>query len=189
MRVLFYDKDLSYFASSRFFDFAEGIRMNLLALNNKNPEVVELAMQYFDILYKNPSRMVKDLFAKTDYERVSYSIKIAHIADPAKSIDIQITIDRDIQLTRLADRATFNVYDIRQSVYELKIPVEFAALTPQNIAEYPGLARIKELVQWMEHHHDQKFAMNKGKMSKIEKDTVDRRDKRSSRLANEEDWD
>lgn len=189
LRLMSFDKDLKLFSSSEFLDFMPYLEKQLLKLNPKVPDIVGLALGYFDILYQNPHRLVKDLYAKTEYERVSYSIKIAHVSDPKKSIDVQITIDRDVFLTRMADRATFNVYDILDSVYEIKIPVEFAGLTPQNIAEYPGLARIKELVQWMENKHNKKFPMNKGKMSKIEKDTVDKRDKRSSRLANEEDYD
>jgi hypothetical protein len=85
-------------------------------------------------------------------------------------------------LTRLIDGKKFNVYSPGETVVEVKIPVAYSRLSSDDIAKYPGLATIKNFLQGLTESHSQKYPINKGKMSKIEKGDIDREDTNQRRL-------
>lgn len=179
-RLICWDRDIRNFVTDRFFDHKEQLRKRLLDLNPGQVEEVQNILDFFTTLYSNPRRRVENLFAKTEYERTSYSIKLPHALDPEQKIDIQITLDENIRLTRLADSEVFRPYSPDETVIEVKIPVAFANMTEADIQQYPGLAQIKSFVAWLTSQHNPKYPINKGKMSKIEKKGVNKDDYESS---------
>lgn len=168
-RLLCLDRDIRFFVTDSFFTHKDQLRQRLLQLNPGKEEEVENALAFFTEMYSNPNRRVENLFAKTEYERESWSIKIPHASDSSKTIDVQITLDQNVRLTRLADKEKFNVYDPSETVIEVKVPVAYSTLDDTAIAQYPGLAEVKAFVAWLQDFHNLKYPMNKGKMSKIEK--------------------
>ena len=172
-RLLCYDKDIRNFTTDSFFLHKEQIRKRLEFLNPGKAEEVDNALEFMTELYANPARRVQNLYAKTEYERVSYSIKMKNSKNPEEAIDVQITLDENVRLTRLADNRSFNVYAPSETVIEVKIPVAYSKLSPEDIELFPGLAEIKSLNGWLQENHKMKYPMNKGKMSKIEKKNVD----------------
>ncbi len=142
-----------------------------LLLNPKDRAEVDLAFEYLDAMYTSPHRNHEGLTAHTEYERESFAIKI----DPSpeallmgkKAIEIQITADTQVRLTRVKDMASFQSYSDDQIIYELKVPKDQSALTASDIADYPGLAKIKEFQEWMLENRDKSLPDGKGKVSKI----------------------
>lgn len=175
-RLLVLDRDIRYFTTDVFHAHKENLRNRLLQLNPGKAEEVENALSFFTELYSNPRRRVENLFAKTEYERESFSIKLENSKNPGEKIDVQITLDQNIRLTRLADKKKINAYSSNETVIEVKIPVAYAKLSAEDIAKFPELARIKEFVEWLNAKHNPKHAVNRGKMNKIEKDGIDKDD-------------
>lgn len=168
LRVKVWNNDIPAITGDQFFMFKDKIRQRMLSLNKKRPEDVELGIDFLTELYSNPARSKHDLFAHTEYERDSYSMKIAHISgEPSKSIEVQITSDINVWLKRVIDGEDFSVYGDDQVIFELKVPNDQAALSEKDILEYPGLAKIKEFKEWLEKHHDNEKEFNRGKVSKI----------------------
>lgn len=180
-RLLCLDRDIKHFVTDSFFQHKEQLRERLLQLNPGKEEEVENALAFMTELYSNPRRRVENLYAKTEYERVSWSIKLPHATRSKETIDVQITLDENVRLTRLADKAKFNVYGSDETVIEVKVPVAYSALSDKDIEQYPGLAEVKTLIQWLDQSHNLKYPKNKGKMSKIEKKGIDRDDPENSR--------
>ncbi len=195
LRVKIWNKDIPKLIDDSFFNFESPIRQRMIDIAvaeekkasakmaskgeprseeaeakkiNERLGEIERALKFLSELYSNPARRVSNLFAHTEYERDSYSIKVPHRTDPKKFIEVQITADQKVAATRLIDEESFNAYGPDQIVYELKIPLQFAELTDADIAEYPGLARVKEFKAWLATHHDPKFPENKGKVSKVD---------------------
>ena len=171
-RLKTYDTDLRWITSDNFFDHKEGLTKRLYLLNPDKKDDVDRFMNFLTEMNRTPSMRVENLFAKTEYERVSYSLKMKPPADKngkAKSFDVQITLDENIRLTRMRDQEKYNVYGNDETVIEVKIPVAYSNLSQQNIADIPELQNVKDFIVWLENHHENKYPMNKGKMSKIEK--------------------
>lgn len=179
-RLLVLDRDIRFFTTDSFVVHKENLKNRLLELNPGKEEEVLNAIQFFSELYSNPRRRVENLFAKTEYDRESISTKLQNGQNPKEKIDVQFTMDQNIHLTRLADKERFDVYSPHETVIEVKIPVAYAEMTDADIALIPELARIKEFVEWLTEHHNRSFPINKGKMSKISKDGVDKSDKENS---------
>lgn len=169
LRLLCLDRDIKHLVSENFFSFKSQIRSRLIALNPKKIEDVDKAMGFFEELYSNPRYRAERLFAQTEYQRESLSIKIPSAKNPDEKIDVQITQDSNVHLTSLQDKMKYSPYDRSQTVLEIKVPVAYAELSDANIAEYPALAQIREFVEKQNANHDQRFPLNRGKMSKIEK--------------------
>lgn len=165
-RLIILDKDIQKLITEKYFDYKDGIVARLKELNPKKLEDVQRFIDYFDALYTTPAMRVENMFAQTQYERTSYSIKLK---SGDKTIDVQITLDQNVRLTRLKDNSPFNAYGPDETVVEVKIPVQYAKLTPENIAEIPELAEVKKLIEMLSQNHVMKYPMNRGKMSKIDK--------------------
>lgn len=171
-RLKTFDSDLRWITSDSFFDHKEGLTKRLYSLNPDKKEDVDRFIHFLTQMNRTPAMRVESLFAKTEYERVSYSLKMKPPADAnglAKSFDVQITLDENIRLTRMRDKEKYNVYGTEETVIEVKIPVAYSKLTAQNISDIPELQNVKNFLVWLESHHEKKYPMNKGKMSKIEK--------------------
>jgi hypothetical protein len=167
LRVKAWIQDLPKMTDESFFLYRDQLQKRMLALNPKNPLEVEQTLQFLSELYSSPTRKKENLFAHTEYERESYSIKVPHATNPKEFVEVQITVDKKINATRLIDEESFNVYGADQAVYELKIPLQYAKLSPEDIQNFPGLARIKEFKKSLEEAHDPKFRANKGKINKV----------------------
>ena len=171
-----------------YFDYREGIEKRLIQTNPKNPNVATKFINFFTALYTTPALRVQNLLARTAYKRVSKSVKVSPINDPKTKIDIQLTLDTDIRLTRWKDRKVFTPYGKDETVIEVKIPVAYSKIAQRLltdptiwlekdspevaalIAAVPDLARMKDLVEWLIVNHEKKYPINKGKMSKIDKE-------------------
>lgn len=168
-RLLCFDRDIKKIITEDFFDAKEGIRSRLLYLNPNKSADVDLFIEFFTNLYLSPSRRKENMYAITDYGRTSYSIKMQPGPNPGESIDIQMTLDTAVRLTRAKDGARFEPYSKDETVVEVKIPLQYSGLSPKDIQEIPDLVHIRDFIQWLEQRHIKKYPMNKGKMSKMEK--------------------
>ena len=172
-RLLIYDRDIQFISNSNFLLHRNEIQARLLQLNpNKSVDVIKF-IEYFDALYTTPHMMVENMFAKTEYERTSYSLKLNNPADPSKKVDIQITLDESIHLTKLKNGKNFDVYKSDETVVEVKVPLKFSNLGEADIALIPELAEVKKFIETLDSRHVPDYAKNSGKMSKIEKDAED----------------
>ena len=154
----------------------EGIAKRLHELNPTKKGDVEKFLAYFDALYSTPTMKVERMFAKTEYERTSYSIKLDNPAKPGESIDIQITLDQSVHLTKLKNGQIVDAYKPDETVVEVKIPLAYAGLTRRNIEAIPELAEVKKLIEFLTGRHLPEYEMNSGKMGKIPIDEIDRQD-------------
>lgn len=165
-------------SSKRFFERSSEIAKSLNELNPNQQDLVEDFMQFFTQLHSS-KQAPKGFFARTEYERVSHSIKLDRFDLPlnadgsAQKIDVQITLDQDIRLTRLTDGFKVSAYDPAETVVEVKIPLQFAGLTREDIDRVPGLSRVKEFIESLSRAHIKTYPENRGKMSKIDKEIVD----------------
>lgn len=165
-------------SSKRFFEKSSEIAKSLNELNPNQEALVEDFMQFFKQLHSS-RQAPSGFFARTEYERVSHSIKLDRLDLPrnadgsAQKIDVQITLDQDIRLTRLTDGLKVSAYDPSETVVEVKIPLQFAGLTRQDIDRVPGLSRVKEFIDSLSRSHIKTYPENRGKMSKIDKEIAD----------------
>lgn len=153
-----------------------GIARRLHELNPTKKADVEKFLAYFDAMYSTPNMKVERMFAKTEYERTSYSIKIDNPAKPAEAIDIQITLDQSVHLTKLKNGQVIDAYKPDETVVEVKIPLAYAGLTRRDIEAIPELAEVKKLIEFLTGRHLPEYEMNSGKMGKIPIDEIDRQD-------------
>lgn len=106
----------------------------------------------------------------TEYVSVSYRReafrKVLQAVDGRK-IDIQITIDQNVVLSEGKGESDMleSLPDAR--VIEIKIPVEFAGLTSEDIAMVPGLAVVKEAIEALSQQQRSGFVANHGKFSNL----------------------
>lgn len=167
LRVKVFSNDIPHLSSVDFFTFKKQIRDRMLLLNKKKAEDVDLAIEFLSEAMNNPLRGRSGLFASTEYERESYSIKVPHVKAPGKVIEVQITADTNVKLTRLIDGQDFSVYGGDQVIYELKIPFDQSQLSEKDLEDYPGLKKIKEFKEWLEKNHDNEKEFNRGKINKV----------------------
>lgn len=176
-RLQILDKDIEKLVTEKYFDYKDGIVKRLYEINPGKEDDIKKFIDYFDALYSSPDSKVENMLAQTAYERTSYSIKLKNPDKPNETIDIQITVDQNIKLTRLKDGKTFNVYKPHEVVVEVKIPVAYAKLTPANMIEVPELSEIKDLIEMLDTHHVMDYPKNRGKMSKIDKKNDNQKDR------------
>jgi hypothetical protein len=165
-RLQILDKDIpKLITEATYFDYREGILRRLNEINPGKEAEVQKFADYFDALFSSASEKVENMFARTEYERTSYSIKLQ---SGEKQIDVQITLDQDIRLTRLRDGRKFDAYGKDETVVEVKIPLEYAKLDAAALEKFPELAEIKEFIAQLDSSHVPSYPKNKGKMSKID---------------------
>ena len=176
-RLQILDRDINSIITAAGYQAARaGIVKRLHELNPTKKADVDKFVAYFDALYSTPNMKVERMFAKTEYERTSYSIKLDNPAKPGESIDIQITLDQSVHLTKLKDGTNVDAYKPDETVVEVKIPLAYAGLTRKNIEAIPELAEVKKLIEFLTGRHLPEYEMNSGKMGKIPIDEIDRQD-------------
>ena len=168
-RLLILDQDIQKLITEKYFDYKDGIIRRLRETNPGKEADIKKFTDFFDALYTTPAMRIENMYARTQYERTSYSIKINNPEKPAETIDVQITLDTNIRLKRLKDGKDFNVYGPDETVVEVKIPVLYAKLSDADLQALPELAEIKKLIAMLTEKHNKKYPANKGKMSKIDK--------------------
>lgn len=168
-RLLILDKDIQKLITEKYFDYKDGIIRRLHETNPGKEADIKKFTDFFDALYTTPAMRVENMYARTQYERTSYSIKLNNPEKPGETIDVQITLDTNIRLKRLKDGKEFNVYGPDETVVEVKVPVLYAKLTDADLLAVPELAEIKKLIAMLTDKHNMKYPANKGKMSKIDK--------------------
>ena len=167
-RLLILDKDIEKLITEKYFDYKDTILRRLHETNPGKEADIKKFADFFDALYTTPAMRTENMYARTQYERTSYSIKLNNPEKPGETIDVQITLDTNIRLKRLKDGKDFNVYGPDETVVEVKIPVQYAKLTEADLQAIPELAEIKKLIAMLTEKHNIKYPANKGKMSKID---------------------
>jgi hypothetical protein len=159
-RMLVLDSDVSLIQKrDQFLRFENESRGRIQSLNPKlSPETIE---QFFTVFKLMPSEI--PMFAKTAYVRDSY---VLNIENPAgKPIEVQITVDQEVQVKDSKTGKSISAYTPQEAVAEVKVPLSRAALSPQDLAEVPGLAAVVELKQALTEGHIDRFAPGAGKLS------------------------
>jgi hypothetical protein len=125
----------------------------------------ELIQQFFKVLELEYGQLQGNLplFAKTTYVRDSYSLMLR--AKNGDQVEVQFTVDREISVLDLRTGQIVDAYDPHQAVVEVKIPLAYASLSPQVLAEVPGLRLVKELKAQMSQDHISAFKPGAGKLS------------------------
>lgn len=174
LRVDVLCEDILFLSQADFFlKNKEALRQRIFELNLKESDrkEAELALDYLEVMYQDPRRIHEGLYAHTEYEREAFAIQIQPSAEAVvrglKPIEVQITADTKVRLTRVLDQANFDIYGDDQIIYELKIPKSQAGLNPEDLKNYPGLVRVKQFQEWMQSNRDKSLPENKGKVSKV----------------------
>lgn len=162
-RLLILDKDIETITTPKFLKHQNEIARRLKTLNPDKLEEIEKIVDFFHVLYSSSTNPVSNLQFHTAYERTSYSLKLSPIDNANSFIDVQMTLDQNIKLKRLNDGKNFNAYNDGSTVVEVKIPLQYAALSPQILAQVPGLDKIKAFIQWLDKNHDNRYQKNAGK--------------------------
>jgi hypothetical protein len=134
-----------------------------LEINPKtDPKVVQQFFSIFtDIYAENIPQLPK--YAKTAYVRDSYSLMLKDRHD--KTVEIQLTIDQEINVENSRTGEVIRAYRPEDVVVELKVPLNYAALTPANLQEVPGLKDVVQLKNILSQNHIQSYAPGSGKLS------------------------
>lgn len=169
-RLLVSDKDIEILINRKFIESREGVIQRLKELNPGKQDLVQKFIDYFDALHSVPKKKKENMYAHTQYDRTSYSIKLNNPISKEDKIDIQITLDQNIHLTRIKDQQHFDVYSPDETVVEVKVPLKYSQLSDANLREVPELGEIKKLIEFLNRTHVEQYPKNKGKMSKIEND-------------------
>ncbi len=111
------------------------------------------------------------LFAKTAYVRDSYSLYISPSADAmtsgavtsTKPIEIQFTIDREINVLDSRTGRTIAAYGPNDAVVEIKVPLAFAAL--KQTQQYAALGSVARIKAQLTADHNLAYARGAGKLS------------------------
>lgn len=104
------------------------------------------------------------LFAKTSYVRDSYSLMLK--SNLGEKVEIQLTVDREVQVTDSLNGQKIQAYRPSDAVVELKVPVAYAKLTDADVQKVPGLAAVAQLKKELEGSHlKDHYRIGTGKLS------------------------
>lgn len=101
------------------------------------------------------------------YERTSYSIYLKNM-DTDEKINVQLTVDKDIHQHSVVLGKEVPSYEpeFNLAVLEVKIPVTYAELSPEQQQTVPGLGSILDLINNSTSSQQTGYVMDKGKYSR-----------------------
>lgn len=151
-RMIMLDKDVSLLRQRK--GFTENRKEMLTRTLEINPTVPPAVIAHFfeifaEIYTSGISRL--PMFAKTSYVRDSYSLMLQDLQ--GKSVEIQLTIDREINVRNSETQQVITAYRPEDVVVELKIPLAYAKLSEENMAQVPGLNEIVQLKKDLQENH------------------------------------
>jgi hypothetical protein len=97
------------------------------------------------------------------YERQAWRKTLK--AQDGTNVDIQITVDRDIQLQQTKSHGVLVRYPDSTRVIEIKIPLKYARLTEEDLRLVPGLVHLKNAMQFLTERHLDGIKSGHGKLS------------------------
>lgn len=167
-RMLMKDTDVVLIQDKQqFLQHRNAILSRTLELNPKVPaEVVKNFFEVFADVYSEPVTRLP-LFATTAYVRDSYSLMLKN--QEGKSIEIQLTIDREVNVQDSRSHKVVSAYRAEDVVVELKVPLAYSGLTAENFAQVPGLRDVLALKQDLQKNHVHLYAEGSGKLSTFKK--------------------
>lgn len=151
-RFLAVDNDIEILRDpSRFWgalrrQIASPIERRIIGLGGASEATIQQMLKTIDLLHANGTAL--EPFVDVAYVRDAYELSLESVT--GETVKVQITIDRNI---RYLDPATHNVigtYPPGSRVVEVKVPLQYAGLTEADMAEVPGLARVKEFSETVE---------------------------------------
>lgn len=146
---------------------ASEIMKRVIQMNPKtDPAVIRRFFEIFSEFYGGTARDLP-FFAETTYVRDSYSLMLKDLQ--GKSVEIQLTVDREVKVIDSRDQHSISAYAPSDVVVELKIPLAYAQLRPQDLAQVPGLAQVLELKKELEVAHQAQFQLGAGKLSTFQR--------------------
>jgi hypothetical protein len=165
-RILISDEDAAI-AQSRelFLKNREALGQRWKAANPKaDPRLIDNFVELFARIYETETGNLPG-FAKTSYVRDSYSLMVQGADPAARPIEIQFTLDREVNVVDQQSGKVIDAYEKDDVVVEVKIPLSRAALTAEDIKAYPLLARVKEIKAGLSGNHEARFKVGAGKLS------------------------
>ena len=112
-----------------------------------------------------PVKRALPKYATTMYQRDSYSLRVASRDGTQKPIEVQLTLDRSIEVVDEVTHSSVNAYTARDVVVEMKVPLTYSGLTPENIKDYPGLQDVAALKAYLAAKHNPAYKAGSGKLS------------------------
>jgi hypothetical protein len=143
-------------------------------MNPKKSEEIARFIDVFDVLFIEHQQIKLVPYLQTAYVRESYSVKVASAKDPNVKLDIQLTVDHELDLTILENGQKVKAYKDSAAVIEIKIPVHLAKLSEKDIQEYPGLAEIKRFIEKMSDEHLPEYQKGSGKLYHAKRELLSR---------------
>ncbi len=176
-RIQVHDRNLELLTKPEvFLAQKERILTETLALNLQgvsNPAQVEktqalvsqmLAALSATMIDAVPLRPISD----TLYARTSYVVNLQNTLDNSM-VNIQITVDGDIHQYSSVLGLPVNTYDPNSAlgVIEIKIPVQYSQLSPQDLLNVPGLEAIKNLIEELQRNQAPGYIFDRGKFGLV----------------------
>ena len=167
-RMVVMDTDVKMMKSQKMFSQnKKQILERTLQLNPKVPaEVVGQFFEIFSDVYAEPVSELP-LFAQTTYVRDSYSLLLKSLK--GESVEIQLTVDREIMAKDSRTQKVISAYRPEDVVVELKVPLAYSKLTIEDLAQVPGLDDVVQLKKLLEMNHERLYAKGSGKLSTFKK--------------------
>ncbi len=127
------------------------------------PELVDAFLE--TLVNYTPAQSEIPRFATTVYQRDSYSLKIDPVDPTKKSVEVQLTLDREIQVVDEVTQVSVNAYSDRDVVVEMKVPLSYSKLSDADKAQYPMLESVAKLKAFLAEKRNPAFKPGAGKLS------------------------
>jgi len=167
-RIVVLDSDVELMQNRvKFLKHKKAILERTLEINPKTaPEVVEQFFTIFSDVYAESVDQLP-LFAKTAYVRDSYSLMLKD--QTGTPVEIQLTVDREVKVLDSRSQKVVSAYRPEDVVVELKVPLAYSQLSPENLAQVPGLGDVVTLKKDLEANHVSLYQIGSGKLSTFKK--------------------
>jgi hypothetical protein len=167
--MMVFDKDILLLQGRESFSKnREAILARTLQLNPNVPSatIIHFFDVFTDVHTIGASKL--PMFAKTTYVRDSYSLLLMDLK--GKSVEIQLTIDHEINVQDSGTQKVITAYRPEDVVVELKVPLAYAKLTAENLAQVPGLIEVVQLKKDLQENHILSlYRLGSGKLSTFRK--------------------
>jgi hypothetical protein len=157
--------------SAKFHADKSAILARTLEINSKlDPEIPRLFINILSDIYSDLKVKNLPMLATTAYIRDSYSLLLEKNGGKENPLEVQITIDREIQVKDGTSQQVISAYRPEDIVVEVKVPLNYAGLNAQNISQVPGLVDVLNLKKTLtSEHQDSRYELGAGKLSTFKK--------------------
>ena len=165
-RIKFHDRfsDLMSNNPSKFLKDFKKIVQKTKDLNPESKETVENMLEAIRLTLLE--KLSLSMISETIYYRTSYVVNLQ--SNQNSRVNIQLTIDADIHQYSSVLGKEVQTYDpySNLSVIEVKIPVQYSALSKADLQEVQGLSEIQLMLSELQQVQSKDYEMNKGKFSR-----------------------